>query len=312
MSGPHKSFAIMGTGGVGGYFGARLAHKGYDVAFIARGAHLEAIRGGGLKIESGCGDFHVFPARATDRPSEIGPVDFVFFAVKLWDTEAAAEAVRPLLGPATAVISFQNGVEAADVLSAALGGEHVMGGVAQIAAVIAAPGVIRHTGTMANLFFGELDGQRSSRAEALLAACADAGIDAVIAEDIIGAIWRKFVFLAAMSGLTSLTRRTIGPIRDDPDTRDLLVRAMQEVVAVAGAKGVTLADNLVADRLAFIDSLPGEMTASMAQDLARGNRLELDWLAGAVARMGRELGVDTPVNGFIYAALKLSAAGRLP
>ncbi len=302
-------FAIMGAGGVGGYFGGRLAAAGADVTFIARGAHLAAIREHGLRIESANGDAHVQPAEATDDIAAIGPVDFVFFTVKLWDTESAGEAIRPLVGPETAVISFQNGVVAADTLAGILGAGQVMGGVAAIGATIAEPGLIRHTGSMAGLTFGELDDSRSARAEALLEACESAGFDAAIADDIHKAIWGKLVFLAAMSGMTALTRHSIGPIRADSETRALLRAAMEETVALARAKGVDLGAGFAADRMKFADNLPPEMTSSMAQDLARGGRLELDWLSGGVARMARDSGLEAPVNGFISAALRLSAGG---
>ncbi|MEE9598477.1 MAG: 2-dehydropantoate 2-reductase [Acidiferrobacterales bacterium] len=299
--------AIMGSGGVGGYFGGRLAAKGYDVSFIARGRHLDAIRRDGLKIESANGDVHIYPAKATDTPSDIGPVDYVFFTTKLWDTDLGGEAIRPLINADSAVISLQNGVDAEERLTMILGREHVMGGLAQIASVIAAPGVIHHTGTMARIVLGELDGSRTARAESLLAALHDAGIDAQIIDDIVTAIWQKFVFLVALSGVTSVTQHALGPLREDPDTRALLATIMKETVAVARAKGIGIDPAYVNDRLVFFDTLPADMTSSMHQDLQRGNRLELDWLSGAVVRMGKELGIDTPANAFIYVALKLSA-----
>lgn len=301
--------AVMGTGGVGGYFGGRLATVGIDVTFIARGQHLAAIRRNGLKVESENGDIHVYPAQATDAPSDIGPVDYVLFAVKLWDTAAAARAVLPLIQGRTAVVSFQNGVDAEHQLSDVLGREHVIGGVAQISAVIAEPGIIRHTGTLANVIFGELGGERSPRCEDLLTAFKSAGVSAEISNDIEKTIWQKFVFLVGLSALTSVTRRPIGPVRDDPDTRRLLVLIMQESVAVAQAMHIDINEDFVDDRLALMDSLPANMTSSMHQDLARGNRLELEWLSGAVVKMGRELGVHTPANDFIYTALKLSKEG---
>ena len=302
-------FAIMGSGGVGGYFGGRLAAAGFDVAFIARGAHLAAIRTAGLRIESPLGDALIHPARATDTPADVGPVDCLLFATKLWDTEAAAEACRPLVGPETAVISLQNGVDAAARLGAVLGRDHMMGGVSQIAAVIAAPGVIGHNSDFAKLVFGELDGRETPRAEALLAALADAGVDAELSGDVVEAIWLKFVFLVGLSALTSLTRQPIGAVREDPATRALLADVMAEAAAVARAEGVGLADDIVTGRLAFIDGLPAAMTSSMAGDLARGNRLELDWLSGAVVRIGTARGVETPANAFITTALKLNAQG---
>lgn len=301
---------VVGTGGVGGYFGGRLAKRGFDVTFIARGAHLNAIRRYGLRVESANGNIHVKPAKATDKPGEVGPVDFVLLAVKLWDTEAAAEAMRPLMGRDTAVISLQNGVDAETRLGDILGLEHVMGGLAQIAAVISAPGVIKHTGTMARVVFGELGGQRTPRTETLLDAMRAAGIEAEISDDIERAIWEKFVFLVAFSGVTSVTRQSIGALREDPETRSLLRSAMRETVAVARAQGIDIDEGFVENRLQWIDQLPAEMTSSMAEDLGRGNRLELDWLSGAVVRMGREHNVPTPTNAFMYAALKLSAGGK--
>ncbi len=301
--------AVMGTGGVGGYFGGRLAAANFDVTFIARGEHLAAIRRDGLKIESENGDLHIYPTKVTDVPADIGPVDYVLFAVKLWDTAAAAHAIRRLIDAQTAVISFQNGVDAENQLSDILGRAHTMGGIAQIAALVAAPGIIRHTGTMARLVFGELGGERSQRGENLLAAFRTAGVDADLSDDIEKTIWQKFVFLVSFSALTSVTRHSIGPVREDPHARELLGLVMKESVAVAQAKGIDIDDEYVDDRLALIDTLPANMTSSMQQDLKRGNPLELDWLSGAVVRMGQELGVDTPANRFIYTALKLSKDG---
>ena len=300
----------MGTGGVGGYFGARLACAGINVTFISRGENLEAMQNVGLKIESANGDINLYPVKATDAPVDIGPVDYVLFTTKLWDTEAAGEAIRPLMGAQTAVVSLQNGVDPERRLSKILGREHVMGGLAQIGAVIAAPGVIRHTGTMARVVFGELNGQSTPRSKSLLTAFRNAEVDADISENIEKAIWEKFVFLVGLSGITSVTRRSIGPLRDDADCRSLLTRVMLETIAVARANGIDIKDKYVEDRLAFIDSLPAEMTSSMHQDLERGKRLELDWLSGAVRRMGYEYGLETPANNFIFTALKLSAAGK--
>ena len=299
----------MGTGGVGGYFGARLALAGEDVTFIARGEHLLALRENGLKVFSDNGDMLIQPASAVPDAAEIGPVDIVIFAVKLWDTDEAAEACRPLVGPETAVISFQNGVEAADRIAAILGEEHAMGGVAHIAALIEAPGVIRHTGAMARLTFGELDGQRSGRAEAFLAACEKAGFDVSLSDGIAGEIWRKFVFLSAMSGATAVTRSAIGPILADADMRAMFASLMDETAAVGRARGIALSDDLIGKLLEFAGGLPAQMKASMLGDLERGNRLELPWLSGAVVRMGRELDVATPVTDTVYAALKPHAGG---
>jgi 2-dehydropantoate 2-reductase len=302
--------AIMGSGGVGGYLGGRLAASGQDVTFIARGVHLEAIRASGLRIESALGDARVQPAQASDEPASVGPVDLVIFAVKLYDTEAAAAATRPLVGPTTGVVTFQNGVDSAEVLARVLGREHVIGGVAQIASVVGAPGVIRHTGTMARFAFGELDGGKSARSEALGAAFGAAGVEHAVSDAIGRDIWAKMVFLATFAGLTALIRLPIGPIRTDPETRTLYQAGLAEALAVARASRIALPEDFVAATLARTDQLPAQMKSSMLEDLERGKRLELAWLSGAIVRMGRELGVPTPVHGFITAALKLHADGR--
>ena len=302
--------AVMGSGGVGGYFGARLALGGCDVTFIARGRHLEAMLQHGLKVESPIGDMSLATVRATSDPTEIGPVDLILFGVKLWDTATAAKAVAPLVGPTTAVISLQNGVRKDDILREILGERPVMGGACYIAAQIAEPGVIRHSGKMQKLVFGEYDGTRSSRAEAFLLACQHAGIEAEISSDIRRTIWEKFVFLVGLSGLTTCTRQPIGPIRSNPETRALLHDAMREVVAVGRAQGVQLPEDFADNRLAFSDGLPPTMTSSMSNDLERGNRLEVDSLSGDVVSRGAATGVPTPVNHVIYDLLALHAGGR--
>ncbi len=302
--------AVMGAGGVGGYFGAKLAQSGTDVTFIARGAHGAAIREKGLRVYSPNGDVLVHPAKAISDPAGIGPVDVVMFCVKLWDVEVAATDCKPLIGPDTAVISFQNGVDAEERVAAILGAQHAVGGVAAIAALIEAPGVIRHTGTMAWLKFGELDGRPSPRLEAFHEACAKAGFEASISSDIIADIWRKFAFLAPMAGATAAMRMPIGPILADADTRRVFEDLIAETVAVGRARGARLEDGLEAKQLTFAEGLPAEMKASMLGDLERGNRLELPWLTGAVVRLGRDLGVPTPVSDFVHTILKLHAEGR--
>jgi 2-dehydropantoate 2-reductase len=300
---------IMGAGGLGGYFGARLAAAGNDVAFVARGAHLAAIRADGLRVHSALGDLHLRDVTATDKPSTLAPPDVVIIAVKLWDTEAAAKAVKPLVRPGTAVISFQNGVNKDEVLTRILGHEAVVGGVGSIGVVIESPGVIRHTGTMAKLTFGELDNRRSPRVDAFKNVCAAAGIDAEIAPDINLAIWQKFVLLVPMAACTASMRSTIGPIRANPRTRAFLADVMAEVVAVGRALGIGLDQDIVAERMAFIDTLPPEMTASMHGDLARGRRLELHWFSGAVVELGRRTGVPTPLNRAVTDILELYKDG---
>ncbi len=300
---------VMGTGGVGGYFGARLAASGEDVSFVARGAHLEAIRRDGLRIRSQLGDLTVKPARVSSKPADLGPADFVMIAVKLWGTQAAIEAVRPLIGPSTVVASFQNGVGAIDALKKAFGEKQVLGGVAHIATTIGEPGVITHTGTMAKLTVGEPHGGISPRVAAIAEAAKKAGIDVIASDDINRAIWEKFVFLASFSGVTTLTRLAKGPIFADPDMRRLFTDAFNEACAVARAKGARLAPDHETKALGWAEGLPPEMKSSMLHDFERGNSIEVEWLSGAVARLGAEAGVATPVHRTIYAALKPYAGG---
>jgi 2-dehydropantoate 2-reductase len=302
--------AVLGAGGVGGYFGAKLAASGEEVHFIARGAHLDAIKSNGLQIHSANGDVLVKPALATNDPASVGPVDLVVIAVKLWSTEEAIRDAKPMIGPATSVVSFQNGVGAVDAIAQAYGDEHTLGGVANIAALIERPGTIRHNGTMALLTLGELDGRLSPRVEKFVQACEKASIQARATDSIVKAIWEKYVALVSLSAVTALTRLPIGPLREDPDTRRLMCQLMSEVVAVARAKSIHL-DPDTEDRLAqHMDRLPREMVASMLGDLERGNRLELPWLSGGVVRMGEVLGVPTPANAFVFAALKAYIDGR--
>ncbi len=301
--------AAMAAGAVGGYFGARLAAAGHDVNFIARGAQLEAIRKNGLKIESTLGDLHLKDAKVTDDPARVGPVDIVLFAVKLWDTEKAAEQARPLVGPATRVITFQNGVDSVERLAPILGQDNVLGGTAHIASVVSAPGVIRHTSQFARLRFGRIDG----RPDALVARFAQegqaAGIDIAVSDAINIDLWKKFVFLAALAGATGSTRQPLGAILADPDTRALLFNLMREVIAVARAKNVALPADFLDEQIKFAENAPHTMKASLLHDLERGNRLEVDWLTGKVAALGRELGVATPTNDAVYAVLKLYRMG---
>ena len=302
--------AIMGSGGVGGYFGARLAAAGTDVTFIARGAHLEAIRSEGLRVQSPLGDVHINPAGATDDPADVGPVDVVLFATKLYDTESAGQQCQAFIGADTAVISLLNGVDSEEQLSRILGPEHVVGGVARISAGIAEPGVIQHHASFAGIEFGELDGRKSGRLQAFLAAATEANIDAQICDDINVAIWQKFVMMASFSAVTAVTRLPAGPIRDNPQSWSLMQEAAHEAGAVARARGVGLAESAVDDIVKLLGALPGDMKASMLMDLERGKPLELEWLSGAVWRLGRETGVDTPVHRVVVAALSPFAAGR--
>jgi 2-dehydropantoate 2-reductase len=301
--------AIVGSGGVGGYFGGRLAAAGADVSFLARGAHLDALRARGLRITSPKGDLHLPRVNADSDPAAIGRVDVVFFAVKLYDTDGALALLPPLIGPDTVVVGFQNGVETMDRLTRAIGASHTAGGVSYVSAVIAEPGVIRHT-AMDHLIFGERDGSRSPRLEALLAACGPAGFQATLSTDIAVDIWTKFVRLSVFSGMTAVTRAPIGVIVNDPELLEMLKTAVRETMAVAHAKGVAVARTIDEDVATAYKALPPHAKASMLEDLERGRRLELPWLSGAVVRLGREVGVDTPTHRFINAVLKPHVDGR--
>lgn len=301
----------MAAGAVGGYFGARLAAAGHDVSFIARGALLEAIRTKGLKVESTLGDLHIANAKATPDPKEVGPVDVVLFAVKLWDTEKAAELARPLVGPSTRVITLQNGIDSVERIAPILGPDKVVGGSAYIASVMAAPGVISHTSQFARMVCGRVDGKPDAMLDVFAAAAKAAGIDISVTPAIDVERWQKFTFLVGLSGATAALRAPLGPILDDPDTRKFLHDLMREVVAVGRTKGVAIAADYADDRMTFAATAPRTMKASLAHDLERSNRLEVDWLAGKVAALGRELGVPTPANDAVYMVLKLHRMGRL-
>lgn len=295
---------VMGAGGVGGYFGALYARAGHDVTFVARGAHLAALRVNGLAIESGVAPLHLPSVRAIDDPASAGPVDVVMFCTKLWDVEAAAARIAPALAGGGIAIPFQNGVDSHSMLQRALGAERVAGGVAQIAATIRSPGVIAHTGTMARLQVGAFTPALAPKVAAFAAAGQQAGIDIAAVDDIERALWRKFAMLAALSGVTCLARQPVGVVRADPDLRAAFAAAVGEAVAVAQARGIALGADFVDKQLAFLDGLPAEMRASMLNDLVAGNRLEAPWLSGAVVRMAREAGIAAPVSATLYAAMK--------
>ncbi|MGC1936805.1 MAG: 2-dehydropantoate 2-reductase, partial [Pseudolabrys sp.] len=298
--------AAMAAGAVGGYFGARLAAAGHDVFFIARGAHRDAIVKNGLKIESVHGDMHLAKPNVTDDPAEAGPVDIVLFAVKLWDTESAAEAARPLLGPDSRLITFQNGIDSVDRLSAVLGADRVVGGAAYIATVMASPGVIRHTSQFAILRIGRADKKPDAKLSAFVDAGKAAKLDINLSADIQRELWQKFIFLTAMAGSTASLRSTIGPIIADPELREFFHALMEEAFAVGKAKGVALDHAYIDERMNFlVNKIEPGMRASMAHDLERGNRLELDWLAGKVRALGREFGIPTPASDTVYTVLKL-------
>lgn len=301
--------AVIGAGGVGGAFGAALAKAGTDVTFVARGAHLAAMQKDGLRVEGGRGDTLISPCQATDDPASIGPVDIVMFCVKLWDVESAGERIKPLIGPDTAVITFQNGIDAPERLVPILGARAVMGGVAQISATIAEPGVIRQTGTFMRLVFGELGGGKSARGEAFLALCKAAGFDASHSPAILTEIWMKFIILATNSAFTAATRTPIGKLREDADIMEQWDLATREVIALGKACGIALPEDAADKAMAFSKQAPPAMMASMAHDLIRGGRIELPWLSGKVVALGRERGVPTPVHAVLNAVLKPHANG---
>jgi len=302
--------AVMGSGGVGGFFGARLVRGGADVTFIARGAHLAAMRDHGLAIESTDESLHLPKVSVTDDPATIGPVDLVMFGVKLWDTEAAARSLLPIMGPDTALVSFQNGVQKDDLLRPIVGEAALIGGVAYVGTNISRPGVIAQKGPMQRLVFGEYDGRRSQRVEAFLAACRRGGINAEISPDIRREIWQKFVFLAGMAAVTASTRRPLGPVRSNPVTRQFFLDLMREVVAVGRAHGVAIPPDFAEQRLAFADTLHPDMTASMHHDLETGRPLELQWLSGGVVDLGAKVAVATPLHRAVRDMLILHAGGR--
>jgi 2-dehydropantoate 2-reductase len=304
------TIAVFGTGAVGGYFGGRLAAAGEQVVFLARGRHLDALRRDGLTIASPKGDLRLSRIQASDRPADIGPVDLVLFAVKLYDAEGAAALLSPLIGRDTAVITVQNGVDAVDTVSRHVGREHVVGGAAYIIAAVEAPGRIRHT-AKDSLVFGESDGSRSPRLLAFEAAAQRAGFGATLSTNITGDLWTKFVRLATWSGMTTVTRSPIGVLRDNPALMAMMSSALDEAIAVGRARGVAFPDALREETMTLVKSFPEGSKSSMLEDLEHGRRLELPWLSGAVARMGREAGVPTPVHRFIATVLEPFVAGRL-
>src|SRR5215469_12694434 len=296
--------AVIGTGGIGGPYGAALAKAGADVTFVARGAHLAAIQKNGLRVEGDRGETHILPARATDDIAGIGTVDVVLSCVKLWDVETVAGQLRPIVGPQTAVVPLQNGVDAAERMIPFLGGDAVMGGVAFVTGTIVAPGVIRQTGTYQRMTFGELDGRISERGQRLRDLCEAAGFEGVLSPDITVPVWEKFLLMVPASGLNALTRLPLGKWREHPELVALYDGALRETVAVGLAEGVRLSPDSIENGMAMMRSMPPYHMTSMGNDLLRGNRLELPWFAGKVVELGRRHNIPTPANGFIYAALK--------
>lgn len=295
---------VFGTGGVGGYFGGRLAQAGEEVTFVARGPHLEAIRRDGLVVESTEGDFVVRPARATEDPATAGPADVVLVGVKAWQVRDAARALRPLVQGRGFVVPLQNGVEAADELAAELGARPVVGGLCRIVSFVAGPGRIRHAGVAPRVEIGERDGHRSERVDHLRAAFEKAvGVSVSTPSDITAALWEKFLFIAPFGGVGAVTRMNAGALRAVPETREMLEAAMREVFDLARARGVGLRKDAVVRTMSYVDALPPEGTASMQRDILEGRPSELEYQTGSVVRLGREAGVPVPVNSFIYSSL---------
>lgn len=296
--------AVMGAGALGGYFGGRLAQAGHEVTLIARGAHLEAIKANGLIIHSPKGDAHLRDIRATGDPAEVGPVDLVLFMVKNIDVESAGAAIRPMLGPETTVVTCQNGITAWERLAAIIGKRHVLPGVARIPGAITAPGEITHHAPFDMLSFGEPDGGTSPRCEALRDALAEAGTNPVVLDNILHDLWTKFCGQSTLASMTTLTGLNIGPLRDNPASRDLFHAAVEEAFAVASAALPDMPEDTVATVWDFILNLPEQMHASMLDDLRNGKPLEHEYLSGDVVRIGAEHGVPTPIHSVLYAALK--------
>jgi len=295
--------AVYGPGGAGGYFGARLARSGQDVVFIARGDHLEAIRNAGLRVDSVKGDFVLHPAKATDNPASVGPVDMILLGVKAWQVPELASTLSPLVGPDTAVLPLQNGVETAGQLSGVLGPNHVMGGLAKIISYKVAPGYIRHIGAEPYIALGELDGQYRKRTERIRLAIEGAGITVEVPADIQAAVWEKFLFVVSWGGVGAVTRSPIGVIRSVPETRRMLEQSMEEIFALAVKRSIAMAGGTVKKAMVFVDTLPPNGTASLQRDIDEGKPSELDAWNGAVVRLGQDASVPVPLNSFIYHSL---------
>jgi len=294
---------IMGTGGVGGYYGGLLAQQGNEVTFIARGAHLYALRHEGLKVKSVHGDFTLAPANATDDPANIGPVDLILFCVKTYNTDEAAQAILPAVGPQTAVMSLQNGIDAAERIGKVIGAKHVIGGATWLSSAVEAPGVIKQISQFRRIVFGELGGGSSERIQSIYEVLNHTGITVEISEDIQKVLWTKLVFIAAVSAVGSLTRLPMSDYRSVPETRSLLSSLMQEVESLARAQGVSLDRDVVQNWLEFIDNAAPNIKPSMQLDVEAGHRTEIESMIGVVGRKGRELGMPTPVADFVYASL---------
>ena len=298
--------AVFGTGGVGGYFGGRLAQVGEDVTFIARGAHLRAIREGGLQVESRTGDFTIFPAKATDDVRAVGEVDLVVVGVKAWQVPEAAREMKPLAGANTTVLPLQNGVDAAAQLVHELGADKVIGGLCRIVSFVVAPGHIRHAGFTPSIDIGELDNRRTDRIARIEQLFKRAGVEIRVAQDIQVALWIKFLFIASFSGVGAVANAPAGVIRSDAKWRAQMLSAMEEIYALAHARGIKLPPESVDKAMAAVDALPPDATSSMQRDIAAGKPSELESQNGAVVRLARESGVEVPAHELIYKTLSQS------
>ena len=294
---------VMGTGGVGGYYGGLLAKQGHEVTFIARGAHLKAMRANGLQIKSIFGDFVVAPVRATDTPAEAGPVDFILFCVKTYHTDEAAQAILPAIGAQTIVLSLQNGIDAAERIGKVVGAEHLIGGVTYISSALESPGVVKQISQFRRIVLGEFDGTLSPRIQSIQEVLQNTGVAVEVTDDILKFLWTKFVFISATSSLGCLTRLPIGEYRNVPETRALLVKLMQEVETLAKAHGAKLDGDIIQKTLEFIDNSAPHIKPSMQLDVEAGRRTELESMVGVIGRKGREAGLATPIADFVYASL---------
>ncbi len=306
--------AIFGTGSVGGYFGGRLAQAGEDVIFIARGEHLNAMLTHGLRVDSINGDFAVQPVQATDDPSKTGEVDMVLVGVKAWQVFEAAEVMRPMIGPETFILPLQNGLEAPAQLSEVLGDQHVLGGLCGLFCYVAGPGHIVHAGTDPFVKFGELDNHHSQRVELLLDTFKRAGVNAEIPPDIQVAMWMKFLFITVWSGMGAVTRAPVGIWRSLPETRRMAELSLQEIIAVAAARDISLPEEAWQTAMTMYDGLAPQSTASLQRDVMEGRPSELETQIGAMVRFGQEADVATPQHAFIYHSLlpmELRARGKL-
>src|SRR5215831_17527431 len=296
--------AIFGTGGVGGHFGGRLAQAGEDVTFIARGEHLRAIKETGLKVDSLIGDLVVYPATATDNVNEVGVVDLVIVGVKAWQVPEAARAMKPMVKSQTTVLPLQNGVDAVGELAAELGTDRVIGGLCKIVSFLVGPGHIRHAGFAPSVVIGGIDNRRTDRIVAIHDVFSHAGIDTTIADDIHVALWMKFLFIASFSGMGAIANAPAGKLRSDPGLRDQMLKAMEEIRALAQARGINLPVDAIDTVMTGVNGLPEEATSSMQRDITAGKPSELESQNGAVVRMARESNIRVPTHEFIYQTLK--------